>query len=140
MPRSLVQGPESRLSRPQGRRRAEPLIALMNVVFLLLIFLLVAGTVARPLPGDFTLVEAEGLEATAPPDAAVILADGTMLLAGSLTTPVDYAAEHLATRPGDALRIVPDRDLPAERLVEIVSLLRAAGAPEVRIVTERALR
>jgi biopolymer transport protein ExbD len=131
---------ERRLSRPQGRRRAEPLIALMNVVFLLLIFLLVAGTVARPLPGDLTLIEAEALDAAPPPDAAVILADGTLRFGGIGITPEDYAAERLATHPGEALRIVPDRDLPAERLVGIVARLREAGAAEVRIVTERALR
>jgi biopolymer transport protein ExbD len=109
-------------------------------VFLLLIFLLVAGTVARPLPGDLTLIEAEALDAAPPPDAAVILADGTLRFGGIGITPEDYAAERLATHPGEALRIVPDRDLPAERLVGIVARLREAGAAEVRIVTERALR
>jgi biopolymer transport protein ExbD len=35
--------------------------------------------------------------------------------------------------------VVPDRDLPAARLVEIGAALRAAGAESVLLVTERGL-
>jgi biopolymer transport protein ExbD len=125
--------------RPRRRRRAEPLVALINVVFLLLIFLLVAGTIAAPLSPDLRLVETGDLDPRSPPDAAVVLRDGTLLYRGDPVTVADYVTER--TGLGEtAIRIVPDRDLPARRLVALTSELRRAGAAEVWIVTERALR
>jgi biopolymer transport protein ExbD len=114
------------------------MIALINVVFLLLIFLLIAGTVARPLSDELRLVEAEDMPPRSPPDAAVVLADGTLLYRGEAVTPETYAAARSGDE-GEPLRLVPDRDLQAARLVAIVAALRVAGAAEVRIVTERAL-
>lgn len=126
------------LARPHQRRRAEPLIALINVVFLLLIFVLIAGSVAAPLVGDLELVEAEEVQTRSPPDAAVVLADGTLLFRGESVSPEAYAEARLSAGEAE-LRIVPDRNLPATRLVGIVSSLRSAGAAQVWIVTERGL-
>ena len=123
------------------RRRAEPMIALINIVFLMLIFFLVAATLAPPLDRDVSLVEASRLEGRAPPDAAVIHADGRMFYRGVEMTPRGYLDARTATRPEPgALRLVPDRDLPAARLVEIAGALRRLGASDIRIVTERGLQ
>ena len=123
------------------RRRPEPMIALINVVFLMLVFFLVAAQVAPPLGREVKLVETERLEGRAPPDAAVIRADGTMVYRGAEITPEAYLAARLSEQAGAVgLRLVPDRDLPAARLVAIAGNLRRAGAGEIRIVTERGLR
>jgi len=127
------------LSSSLRRRRSDPLIALINIVFLMLIFFLVAATLAPPLDRDVTLARTEMLEGRAPPDAAVIRADGTMVYRGRPTTPAAYAAARAAEDPDGGLRLVPDRDLPAVALVEIGSALRAAGATDIWIVTERGL-
>ncbi|MDG4649652.1 biopolymer transporter ExbD [Roseibacterium sp. SDUM158017] len=121
------------------------MIALINIVFLMLIFFLAAAAIAPPLDGDVRLVRAERLEARPPPDAAVIRSDGTMVYRGDRVTPEAYLAARLAEGDGGndgaaVLRIVPDRDLPARDLVALASALRGAGAGEVRIVTERGLR
>jgi biopolymer transport protein ExbD len=123
------------------RRRSErePTIALINIVFLMLIFFLVAGTLARPLDPDLQLVRTRDLERTTPADALVFHADGNMEWQGE---PVADVAALVARLPDDSkqrLRVVPDRELPASRLVEIGRALRAAGAERVVIVTERAL-
>ena len=117
------------------RRRPEATIALINVVFLMLIFFLVAGTVAPPLDPDVTLVRTEDLEGRAPPDALVLLADGTARYRGAATS----AAKHVAAREETTIRIVPDQDVSAERLIELTLELRAAGAERVMVVTERGL-
>ena len=70
-----------RLNRRRGR--ADPLIALINVVFLLLVFLMVAGTVAPALSRDVELIDTSDPAARPPPDAPVILADGRMVLDGA---------------------------------------------------------
>ncbi len=138
----------------QGRRRIEPTIALINVVFLMLVFFLVAGTLARPLDRELKLVSASDLEAAPPPDALVVYPDGRMTFRGEETD----AASHVAQRAADAgdaeteavadgkaskgplVRIVPDRELAAGELVRIGAELRAAGAGRLVVVTERALR
>ncbi len=115
----------------------EPTIALINIVFLMLIFFLVAGTLARPLDAELSLVRTADLDGSAPPDALVIHADGRMQYRGA---DLAEAAEMLADAEGDAgksVRIVPDRDLPAARLVAIGAALRGAGAEQVLIVTQR---
>ncbi|MFW5881941.1 MAG: ExbD/TolR family protein [Roseicyclus sp.] len=123
------------------RRRSEPMIALINIVFLMLVFFLVAASIAPPLDRSVDLVEAGRLEGRAPPDAAVIRADGTMIYRGAEVTSEDYLALRLSEDSGDAaLRLVPDRNLPAERLVAIAAELRRAGTGEIWIVTERGLR
>lgn len=123
------------------RRRSEPMIALINIVFLMLVFFLVAAAIAPPIDRSVALVEAAQAEGRAPPDAAVIRADGTMIYRGAEVTSEAYLAARLSEASGAvALRLVPDRDLPAARLVGIAGELRRAGATEIWIVTERGLR
>jgi biopolymer transport protein ExbD len=122
------------LARPPRRRPREATIALINVVFLMLIFFLIAGTVAPPLEPELRLVEIADLEGREPPDALVLSAEGALSFRGE---PMDAAA-HLAELEDTAVvRIVPDRAAPAARLVEIASVLRAAGAERVVVVAER---
>lgn len=124
-------------SRPK-RQKPEPTITLINIVFLMLIFFLVAGTLAQPLAPELTLVRAWDLAAQPPEDALVINAAGELFYRGIPLPDIDaYVSEHVGDR--SALRIVPDRDLPARQLVQIGNQLRAAGAERVILVTERGL-
>ncbi|WP_102108367.1 ExbD/TolR family protein [Oceaniglobus roseus] len=128
------------MRRRTARAEREPAIALINVVFLMLIFFLVAGTLAPPLDGKLTLVRTAGPERSLPADALVVHADGSMTHKGA---PVASAATFLATLPEPArarVRLVPDRDLPAATLIARAQALRQAGAGAVAIVTERGLR
>jgi len=125
-----------RAAAKQGR---EPTIALINIVFLMLIFFLVAGTLTAPLDPDLSLVKTKDIEGNAPADALVIHADGRMTHQG---TPVADATGFFTALPQetrDKVRLVPDRDLPAKTLVRIGRALRAAGAGQVVIVTEKGL-
>ncbi|WP_171563042.1 MULTISPECIES: biopolymer transporter ExbD [unclassified Roseobacter] len=122
------------LRRAKIRPTREPTIALINVVFLMLIFFLIVGAVAAPLDPRVTLVKTSELEGRAPPDAAVVLADGSLLIGGRETT-----LEALAAL-GSVVRLVPDRAFPANDLVILSRRLREAGADEVWIITERGLR
>lgn len=123
-----------RLAQPP-RPRSEPTIALINVVFLMLIFFLVAGRIAAPLDRETTLVQADAIAARLPDDVLLLRRDGATLWRGEPMDPEAFAARQGAT----VLRILPDRDLPARKLVEVAGRLRAAGAQEVRLVTARGL-
>ena len=123
----------------RGKTEREPTIALINIVFLMLIFFLVAGTLAAPLDKGLRLVNTAEMVGTAPADALVIHADGRMTHRGAV---VASAASYLAALPEEArarVRIVPDRELPAALLVAQGRALREGGAQAVVIVTERGL-
>jgi biopolymer transport protein ExbD len=127
------------MRRARPRTQREPTIALINIVFLMLIFFMVAGTLAPPLDADVRLVDTSDLPGSPPPDALVIAADGTLRHRG--VTLADPAA-YLDALPAGArtVRLLPDRALPATRLVAVAADLRAAGAERVMIVTERGLK
>ncbi|GAW34299.1 biopolymer transport protein ExbD/TolR [Roseovarius sp. A-2] len=119
--------------------RIEPTIALINVVFLMLVFFMVASTIAPPMDRDLSLVRTSDLDGRAPPDTLVAHPDGRLTYRGEA---VASAQAFYATRPEDApdeVRIVPDRALPATTLVDLARELRAAGASSVVIVTQRGL-
>ncbi|MEC7764816.1 MAG: biopolymer transporter ExbD [Pseudomonadota bacterium] len=60
------------------RRPAENVIAMINVVFLLLVFFLISARIAPPLPVEVEVPTADGGEVDAGPDTVVIGADGTL--------------------------------------------------------------
>ncbi|WP_127104926.1 ExbD/TolR family protein [Pararhodobacter zhoushanensis] len=119
---------------PPTRAKGEPTIGLINVVFLMLIFFLIAGTIAPP-PGDgIALVQIADLDGKAPPEALVITADGTLLHQQQPTDADTYVASLIEPR---IARLLPDRNAPAAQLVTLSAALRAAGAERVVILGER---
>ncbi|MCC5965881.1 MAG: biopolymer transporter ExbD [Natronohydrobacter sp.] len=119
-----------------ARLRGEPTIALINIVFLMLIFFLIAGSLAPRPDGEVALVSLAGITTEPPSDALVMLADGSLRHAGETLTREDAIARFADTA---RLRLLPDRDAPAAELVALAQTLRAAGVAELVIVTERGL-
>lgn len=131
---------------PSPKRHREPTITLINVVFLMLIFFLIAGTLAPPLDTELALVETSALEGREPPDALVINADGEMMYRGQPMDAETYVTKHGAVSEATdeavkktSVRIVPDRALAAQKLLEVSHALQTAGATQVFVVTERSL-
>ncbi|WP_172292712.1 biopolymer transporter ExbD [Pseudoruegeria sp. HB172150] len=132
------------LRRPSQRQKGEPTIALINIVFLMLIFFMIAGALAPPLDNRVELVDTAELEGRAPPDAAVVLPDGSL---SYRSEPIDVAGVVAQSETGtDAegeetteLRLVPDRNLPARTLLSLAGELRAAGAGDIWLITQKGL-
>lgn len=127
------------------RKAAEPTIALINVVFLMLIFFLIAGTVAPSLDDKLQLVNVEGLDGRPPPDTLILHADGQLSLRGDILLPDGINISDLPDVEKDddgqiALRLIPDRDVPAVILLDVTDQLRQAGATQIWLVTERGLQ
>lgn len=118
----------------------EPTIALINIVFLMLVFFMVAGTLAQPLDPALTLVTTTDLEGRAPPDALVVHPDGRIAYRGAEQTDAASFVAKLSEEEKAVVRLVPDRALPAHKLVTLTRELRTAGAQKVMLVTERALK
>ena len=128
--------------RPLAKRKAqrEPTIALINIVFLMLVFFMVAGTLAQPLDQELKLIETQDLEGRALPDALVVHPDGRLTHAAQgIASAADFVAS-LDEEARAAVRLLPDRALPAKALVRLTRDLRAAGAGRVLLVTQRALQ
>lgn len=121
------------------RRQPENTIALINVVFLMLIFFLIAGTLAPSPDREVDLVSLEEMAAAGPPDMAFVRNDGSMTWSGETVSPSEAQARW--ARSGDdtlrPFRMAVDRELPALRLLEIIEELRAGGVEDIVLVTRR---
>ena len=117
------------------RAKSEPTIALINIVFLMLIFFMVAGTLSPPIDTNLTLVDTSDLEGREPTYALVIDANGAYRFRGA---PVTDAIGYLNDLDGlSAARLMPDRAAPATAVLQAARELRAAGVETVFIVTEK---
>ena len=126
-----------RLEKPKPQR--EPTIALINIVFLMLVFFMVAGTLSQPLDPTLSLVQTQTLEGNAPPNALVVYPDGRLTYEGREQSDAATFIEQLSQTDREVVRLVPDRALPAATLVSLTRDLRGAGAKKVVLVTQRAL-
>ncbi|MEQ8798979.1 MAG: biopolymer transporter ExbD [Salinisphaeraceae bacterium] len=122
---------------PQRRRDTEEnILPLINIVFLLLIFFMVAGALHTRAPFE---VEPPGTEHAddSNPDNQVlaISADGELALGGeALERPALTA--RLREREGDTLlQVKADSGLPAAALTDLLGEIRAAGIPRIRLLT-----
>ncbi|MBY6166765.1 biopolymer transporter ExbD [Pseudooceanicola nitratireducens] len=129
--------------KPKRRKsEREPTIALINIVFLMLVFFMVAGALAPPLDQKLTLVDTRNLDSVAPPDALVLFDDGSLSYRGTPVASAQAYMDAMAELPGrqtGLVRLVPDRDTPAHALVALSRDLRQAGATRVVVVTEQGL-
>lgn len=130
----------SRLAPPQRRRtERESTIPLINVVFLLLVFFIVAGTLSTPRDGAVQPAEAEAFEA-ARLDPRMIYVDsaGALRVGG---TPMSAAEAIVAAGdgapPGERITVVPDRRLDAAEMIAILAELGALTERPLAILTER---
>ena len=128
------------MRQPAPRARREPTIALINIVFLMLIFFMAAATLAPPLDGDLRLVRTADLEGRAPPDALVVHADGRLVYRGETLPDAAAFMDRAESAEAGEVRVVPDAELPAHALIRLGSALRRAGAGQVVMVTERGLK
>lgn len=127
--------------RAPGRGPEENLIPLINIVFLILIFFLVASTLRSFDPAGLDLPRAQA-EAGADHRANVLIAyaDGRLTLAGKDIGPDALAArlaDFVQAEPDLPLLIAPDRALPADRLVEIAQQAQAVGIAQVKLILRR---
>ena len=116
------------------------IMPLINMVFLLLIFFLVAGAIREVEPVEVdpprSLVEAESVT-----DALTIYVarDGRIALGETLLErdAFDLAiAAAVAANPDQPIRIVADRDVEAINVISILETLRASGSSRVKLVTQ----
>tara|TARA_R110000787_G_scaffold44164_2_gene108312 strand:- start:38343 stop:38762 length:420 start_codon:yes stop_codon:yes gene_type:complete len=116
------------------------IMPLINIVFLLLIFFLVAGVIreVEPVDVDPPRSMVEGQSETAPL-TIYVSADGRLALGDDLLPDDVFNAavtEAVAADPEQAIRIVADRSVDSAKVITVLETLRSAGASRVKLTTQ----
>lgn len=130
----------ARRSTSMATRLDDAVLPLTNVVFLLLIFFLLAGRMAAPSPLDVepprstsqTPADHQGIEVTLAANGRVALNDHP-IQGRALEQAIRQRLQH---QPNTPIRLRADAGLATSRVVETMHLLRAAGAHRLRLITQ----
>ncbi len=113
------------------------MIPLINIVFLLLIFFLLAGRIADPPDPDIAPpASAETPDAPAEAASLAVTAEGGIRYLGAPAALADAARSIAAAGLETPSIIRADRNAPAARVLEAAAALKAAGMEETRLVVE----
>lgn len=109
----------------------EATISLINIVFLMLIFFLVAGTLATQPPESVNPITLSSVEGTIPQDAVIIYEDGRIFYQGLF-----YAQAEIAVlfSEQDSVRLWVDRATPAAAIIGLSEAMSAQGVKEFLLV------
>ena len=126
---------------PETKTKDEGMLPLINIVFLMLIFFLIAGAIA-PVPDfEVNLAETRESPATNPPSDAIYVSEqGFISIAGQDVTGSELNAamigfaQMLDSKP---LKIVADRKTDSAVLMSIVDAATRSGIARVKLLTLR---
>lgn len=133
------------LATPKPRRQAEPVVAMINVVFLLLIFFLMSAEIAPPDPFDVTLPEApEGTQLET--GAALFLSAAGEIAFGPLRGDIAVSAAVAAWQEAEAqglaqpLTLRADASADGASLAGLLAELAGKAPVDVVLVTQGVAR
>lgn len=113
----------------------ENTIPLINVVFLMLIFFLIAGTIAPSSDFEVSPVISSIESQVQPEEAISIRKDGTLFYRGKTFDYTDTLPTNLVNL--DRLVVYPDRETPASLFIEITAKLQSATKKPIDVLIER---
>ena len=122
------------------KRSSDWVLQLINIVFLLLLFFLVNGTIASQQDAQVEPPKSIMVMATNPPgDAVYIAADGSIKYGGAISTVPQIVSRQEKNTAGKIvpIKIVADRRLQAVKLLDVLRDFRAAGAADISLITVR---
>lgn len=127
------------LARARRRAVAPNLSALIDIVFILVIFVVLGASFQRVRALEVALPEAQ---ADAPPEArqlaVTVRPDGGLELQGRAVAPEALQALLTAARPAhDAVLVLADRDAALHRVVAVLDAARGAGFAAVSVAADR---
>lgn len=125
----------------QKRRTYEAVVPLINVVFLLLIFFLLAGTMQQAEPVDVTLPAGE-LDEIKPPEAVTIYVadDGFVYIFDQIIEArfAPFMLRSFFLKEGHrSVQVKADQNADAETIIELMAQMREIDVEEISLITER---
>jgi biopolymer transport protein ExbD len=128
-------------SREQPSGPPVDIAPLIDVVFILLLFFLVSSTFARDSGVEVTRPQAAVAQFFEPSAMRIsVTASGDIYTAGVRVSLAELRAkvgEFVARQTRRSVVVIPDADVPAGRLVEVMDAARLAGATDVAVATGR---
>ena len=130
------------ISEPPVKRELENLLPLVNVVFLLLIFFMVAGAFSSPELFTITPIQAENNSQADNQILTIIINEKGELAINEQQIPEDSLQniinDYLLKNPNYQIQIKPDANVEALRIVELLERLSATNLEVVHIMTSAA--
>lgn len=129
-----------RIVAAQRRRELVNITPLIDVVFILLVFFMLAGAIERPEELDVSPPISASDEASNVEDVVILVdKDGSVAFQGTVM-PSDFELVRTATvwfavRPDSSIQLKADADADAARVIEVMELLREAGAQYLVLLT-----
>ncbi|MFV0360837.1 ExbD/TolR family protein [Tropicimonas sp.] len=127
-----------KLARPRRRDRPEPIIALIDVVFFLLVFSMLVGRMDATAPFEVTpATSSTGSIMPGGGTTVSLSSDGVLALNGSRTGSgalLDTLAETLRSRPDTLVRVNAHRDSAMSELLPLIARIEALGANDIVLV------
>ncbi len=123
---------------PRRRGSGDSILPLINIVFLLMVFFMLVGSLAPSEALDIQPARSRQLSlADAGDQSLLIAADGRLGLGRQVFVPEQLAAQAatwLAHHPGQALDVKADAALEAQSVIAILEALQAAGIGHVNLL------
>ncbi|GAA0781642.1 hypothetical protein E1180_21205 [Roseibium denhamense] len=125
------------LPKPPPSRPPDSSLALINVVFLLLVFLLVSGTLRPPLPDAFEWAETASKTGGGPLQGSFAIdRDGSIWFAGEMIGAEDIVTTvPLAGSGNGTLTVQVDRRAPMAAIAKVTARLEGSGITALSLVT-----
>ncbi|MEO1657566.1 MAG: biopolymer transporter ExbD [Pseudomonadota bacterium] len=126
--------------RPRKRSELVNITPLIDVVFILLVFFMLAGAIERPDPLDVALPQSESILTDEVEDVVILIdkegrvafRDQPMRDDAEL---IRNATVWFAARPDSSIQLKADGEAEAARVIEVMEALREAGAQSLVLVT-----
>ncbi|WP_068311887.1 ExbD/TolR family protein [Polycladidibacter hongkongensis] len=129
-----------RLAAKKTKPPVENTIPLINIVFLMLIFFLFAGTLERDPAQEVSPAITQDMPQSERAAEALQVTSGAKLFYGDTPVEVEDLKEFLVEKeisPDAPLRLVPDKELSARKFAKILSELRKYEFDNVVLLTKR---
>ncbi len=116
-------------------RVEDSLLPLINLVFLLLMFFIVAGQMSEARLPNLPPMPGQAADESARADL-MVTADGRLQVAGQAIQPADLGRVLPKPEPDEPLRVAADRDVTMARLETLFRQLETLGHTDVLLLTE----
>ena len=127
------------INAPESAVEGDPILPMINVVFLLLIFFMLAGSLTRIDALDVEPPTSQSELLDVDQDSVVLVsADGRLAMGDSELDDLDMqlkVLDFLDKYPGSVIRLKADGRVEAGRVIEVMELLSNVGVSEVVMLT-----
>lgn len=117
--------------------QGENVLPLVNVVFLLLIFFMIAGTLTSPEKFALQPPQAEQEKDLADQKLQLQVNNEGQLAIRETAITVDELKQRLAEKPAKIVQVKANADLPAKELIKLMETLTASGVSELQLITQK---